>query len=317
MYNTLKLEKGLYNLAGKSFTEALTAADPNEGYTDTELQGLDAFERQLKRFDIKVSGANSDTVAKFFQTTETAVLFPEFVKRAVSAGLENPVLTELVAASTVMNGVDYRGFTVTTAAAQGGALPETTIALTTDLIALVKTGRIISTSYEAIRQQRLDTFAVTLKAVGAQLSSGIVTQAVAALIKGITPTTMGGATFNYAELAAFWGKFEDANMTTILASPATVSKILGFEQMKYACADFMATGIVKTPFGASLVKVSGMSDTIIIGLDKTTALEMVASGDVILEADKLIDRQVDRIVVSACTGFSKIIPDAVKTLKIA
>ena len=56
MYNDIKLEKGLYNITGKSFTKALTDLDPDENYKNTELEGLDAFERQLKRFDIKVNG---------------------------------------------------------------------------------------------------------------------------------------------------------------------------------------------------------------------------------------------------------------------
>ena len=54
MYNTVKLEKGLYNLSGKSFTQALSELDPDSAYSGTELYGLDAFERQLKRFDIKI-----------------------------------------------------------------------------------------------------------------------------------------------------------------------------------------------------------------------------------------------------------------------
>ena len=55
MYNDIKLEKALYNLSGKSFTAALEELDPSCAYTGTDLAGLDAFERQLKRFDIKVS----------------------------------------------------------------------------------------------------------------------------------------------------------------------------------------------------------------------------------------------------------------------
>ena len=43
MYNDIKLEKGLYNLAGKSFTQALTEADPDENYADSSLAGLDAI----------------------------------------------------------------------------------------------------------------------------------------------------------------------------------------------------------------------------------------------------------------------------------
>ena len=53
MYNNIKLEKGLYSITGKTFTQALAELDPDANYENTELKGLDAFERQLKRFDIK------------------------------------------------------------------------------------------------------------------------------------------------------------------------------------------------------------------------------------------------------------------------
>ena len=48
-------------------------------YKGTSLEGLDAFQRQLKRFDIKVKGAGSDVVEKFFRTADSAVLFPEYI----------------------------------------------------------------------------------------------------------------------------------------------------------------------------------------------------------------------------------------------
>ena len=321
MYNTLKLEKSLYNLSGKSFTEALSEMDPDTAYTETELKGLDAFERQLKRFDIKVCGENSDVVEKFFRTSESAVLFPEFVKRAIKQGMENAVLNEIVAAKTSTTAIDYRGFNVSagtspysTAILQGSVIPETTISLDSNLVSLVKYGRVITTTYEAIRQQRLDVFAVTLKAIGQQISRAVVSQAIGVLTAGVTATAMVGATFNYTELVNFWGAFKDYDLTTIVCSPKTMATILGFEQMKYACADFMATGAVKTPFGATLIKSTAVADDKLIGLDKSCALEMVNGSDIILEIDKLIDRQVDRTVVSVATGFSKIIADASKVL---
>ena len=86
MYNDIKLEKGLYNLSGKSFTAALEELDPSSAYIGTELSSLDAFERQLKRFNIRVNGADCDRVEKFFASTETAVLFPEFVSRCIKKG---------------------------------------------------------------------------------------------------------------------------------------------------------------------------------------------------------------------------------------
>ena len=114
MYDTIKLEKGLYSITGKSFTQALEQLDPDENYADTKLAGLDAFERQLKRFDIKVSGAGSDRVEKFFASTESAVLFPEYVRRAVKQGMEEAsILSDIIAAVSYTDGMDFRGLTVT------------------------------------------------------------------------------------------------------------------------------------------------------------------------------------------------------------
>lgn len=62
MYNDIKLEKGLYNLSEKSFTSALEELDPSSAYSGTPLEKLDAFERQLKRFNIRISGPDCDRV---------------------------------------------------------------------------------------------------------------------------------------------------------------------------------------------------------------------------------------------------------------
>ena len=64
-FDNLILEKGMYAIPGKSFSEVLEELDPSANYVGTEYEGLDAFSRQLKRFDIKVSGTGSDTISKF------------------------------------------------------------------------------------------------------------------------------------------------------------------------------------------------------------------------------------------------------------
>ena len=81
-FDNIHLEKGMYHEAGRSFTQVLEQLDPSEGYRGTPLENTDAFQRQLKRFGIRVKGAGSDTVEKFFSTFESAVLFPEFLARA-------------------------------------------------------------------------------------------------------------------------------------------------------------------------------------------------------------------------------------------
>ena len=63
-FETINLERGMYSC--KNLSAILETIDPSEQYKGTVLEGLDAFSRQLKRFDIKVSGSSSDTVEKFF-----------------------------------------------------------------------------------------------------------------------------------------------------------------------------------------------------------------------------------------------------------
>ena len=60
-YETLKLEKGMYSAPGKSFTQTLEELDSSENYRGTPLEGLDAYQRQLKRFQIHVSTSGDGT----------------------------------------------------------------------------------------------------------------------------------------------------------------------------------------------------------------------------------------------------------------
>ena len=100
-FDNLRLEKGMYNEAGRSFTQVLEREDPSEQYKGTALEGLDAYQRQLKRFDIKVKGAGSDAVEKFFATSQSAVLFPEYIARSVRQGMEEAnLLPHITAAVT-------------------------------------------------------------------------------------------------------------------------------------------------------------------------------------------------------------------------
>lgn len=321
MYNSIRIEKGLYNLSGKSFSQALEALDPSENYTDN-LGKLDAFERQLKRFDIKVKGVNADKVDKFFQSAESALLFPEFVRRAVESGLNSGCVNRIVAAVSVTEGIDCRGIVLSdgeqgydTEIAVGGVLPESSISLTSAPIALKKFARLVNAPYEAIRQQRLDVFAVALRAVGSKLAKAIEASAIAAVTDAAEQVSMTGGSFNYAELAAFWGKFTSCEMNAIVCSPATAAKILAFDEMNKAVTT--SGGNMITPFGAEIVVSSAVSDNVAIGMDKNSALEFIRGGEVIVEVDKLISKLSEAAAVAVNAGFSVISADAVKILTIA
>ncbi len=310
---------------GKSFTQALEQIDPSENYAGTPLEGLDAYQRQLKRFDIKVSGIGSDTVSKFFQTSDSAALFPEYVSRAVRQGMEQAdVLQKIVATTTVIDGMDYRaiesvenGERLTAAeVAEGASLPTTTVQVKDTLTEMHKRGRMLVASYEAVKFQKLDLFTVTLRQIGNCIAEGQLLDAYAALIgvhdSGIT--LEGGLT--YAGLVDLWNAFEGFNMTTLLVSARDTASILKMTEMQDAIAgnDFHATGRVVTPLGAELIKHKMFPDNTILALDRTCALEKVQAGDVVTDFDKLIDRQLERASITAIAGFSPIFSGAVQML---
>lgn len=317
MYNDIKLEKGLYNLSGKSFTAALEELDPSSAYCGTPLEKLDAFERQLKRFNIRVKGSDCDSVEKFFTSTESAVLFPEFVTRSIRKGFDDTVLSSVCAVKTVVNSGQYLGCVLDDSTAydvcsQGETLPTATVTESSAATVLAKYGRLISASYESIRQQRLDVFGVMLRSVGVRLAAAVVKKAVEVLVDGADEVSTTELT--YADLAELYGKFESFDMTTIIASPALAAKIAAMDQLSDSSAD--ADGRFILPFGSELIKTSAAGADTIIGIDRDYALEFITSTELVMETDKLIDRQLDQMTASITCGFRKITPDAVKVLKI-
>ena len=329
MYTEIKLEKGLYNMTGTSFTEALERLD-NADYTGTDVEGLDAFSRQLKRFDIKVSGKNSDKVEKFFANSQSAALFPEFVARCVKQGISDAnIIPEVVAATTFIDGFDYRSITTVPDAdsvklmeiGQGAEIPATDIFLNQDLVTLSKRGRMLRVSYEAIRNQRLDLFAVTLRQIGIAIANEQLSDALTLIIDG-TDTVEPAETYGiagdelaYSDLVRFWSLFDDLNLTTLLVSPVVMAKILTLDEVKDTVSgDYMTTGRITLPFGATLIKTTCLDNNTIVGLDKSCALGMVVSSDLSMESDKLIDRQLERTAITATAGFSKLFAGASKVL---
>ncbi len=330
IFETIKLDKGLYT-AREGFTASLEAVDPSENYKGTALEGLDAFERQLKRFDIKLHGAASDCVEKFFQTTDSAALFPEYIARAVRKGLEEAdLLPAIVATKTNISGLDYRTITsVPTEAekelkvtAEGAAIPETVVHTQENLVKLKKRGRMLVASYEALRFQRLDLFTVTLRQIGAYIARTQLKDAVEVLMNGdgnnnAAPTaSLGGKPIAYANLVDFWNTFDPYAMNTLIAAPDMTASILKLQEMRDAAAGltFHGAGKQVTPLGATLLKSSAVPAGKLIGLDKTCALEQVSAGGILTEYDKLIDRQLERAAISQISGFAKIYADAARVL---
>ena len=339
-YDNLRLEKGMYRQSGKSFTQVLESLDPSENYRGTALEGTDAFQRQLKRFGILAKGAGSSPVEKFFRTMDSAVLFPEYIARTVRQGMEeNDILPSIVATTTTIDAMDYRSIYSTATdedkalqdVEEGAAIPETEVKTKEHLVQLHKRGRMLVASYEALRFQKLDLFSVMLRQIGAHIHKMQLQDAINVLVGGdgndnaaavyavgTNPISGTAGTLNYDQLVEFWGQFDPYTMNTILCSTGTMTKMLKIPELQNPVAglNFQGTGTIGTPLGAKLHRTSVLADGKLIGLDNRYALEHIRCGDVLVEYDKLIDRQLERAAITAISGFGKICTGAAAVLNV-
>ena len=339
-YDNLKLEKGMYRQEGMNFTQVLESLDPSENYRGTALEGTYAFHRQLKRFGIRAKGAGSSPVEKFFRTMDSAVLFPEYIARTVRQGMEeNDILPAIVATTTVIDAMDYRSIYSNPTdddkalrdVEEGGEIPTTEVKTKDHLVSLTKRGRMLVASYEAIRFQKLDLFSVMLRQIGAYIQKQQLADAVKVLIDGdgndnaavqysvgTTPMSGTAGSLGYDQMVEFWGKFDPYTMNTILCSTGTMTKLLKIPELQNPMTglNFQGTGKLTTPLGAQLHRTSAVADGKIIGLDNRYALELVRAGDVLVEYDKLIDRQLERAAITSISGFGKICDGAAAVLNV-
>ena len=339
-YDNLKLDKGMYQEAGSTFTQVLERQDPSDQYKGTSLEGLDAFQRQLKRFDIRVKGAGSDVVEKFFRTADSAVLFPEYIARSVRQGMEeSDILPHITAAVTRFDGMDYRSIASVPTdddkelkrVEEGAGIPTTSIRTQENLVKLHKRGRMLVASYEAIRFQRLDLFSVTLRQIGAYIARMHLKDAIDVLMNGdgnnnaATSYTIGDGgiggtkgTLSYDALLGFWSQFDPYTMNTMLMGSDMMLAMLKLSEFQNPLTglNFQGTGTLATPLGAKLLRTSAMPAGKIIGLDKNYALERICGSEVLVEYDKLIDRQLERAAITSISGFAKPYQEASKVLSL-
>ncbi len=331
-FDNLKLEKGMYRQAGQSFSQVLESLDPSENYRGTALEGTDAFQRQLKRFGIRVKGAGSSTVEKFFRTMDSAVLFPEYIARTVRQGMEeNDILPAITATVTNIDAMDYRSIYSTSTdddralrdVEEGTAIPTTEVKTKEHLVKLHKRGRMLVASYEAVRFQKLDLFGIMLKQIGSYIQKMQLQDAISVLLDGdgndnaaATQSLSSGSSLDYGQLVDFWGTFDPYTMNTMLCCTDVATMLLKIPELQNPLTglNFQGTGKVGTPLGAQLLRSDAMPANKLLGLDNRYALELVKAGDVLVEYDKLIDRQLERAAITTISGFGKICSDAAAVL---
>jgi hypothetical protein len=317
---------------GLSLTDLLEELDPTEPESS-----LDAFERQLALAGIRVQGPNCDTIDRFFASTETAVLFPEFVSRSIRTGKADFRFLDRIRASRTRIDSDtyktlYMDDSVLTDAdrhlarvGEGSELPKLEIKIAEHSVRIKKYGRYLEVSYEALRRKTTSVVSVFLKAIGYQIEKDKFEEAIDVLINGdgnsnaaSVSNTATDNTLVYADLVDFALSFQPYEMNVMIAAPATVKTILTLDEFKdpQAGMNFQGSGDLVTPFGAQLIASDAVPASTVIGLDRRFALEEVFETGLLVESDRLIRQQLEGTAVSEVAGFAKVITAASKVLDI-
>ena len=242
------------------------------------------------------------------------------------------MLPKITASTTTIDAMDYRSvYSVPSEqdkmlmqVSEGASIPATQVKTKANLVKLNKRGRMLVASYEAIRFQKLDLFSVTLRQIGAYIQTMHLKDAVEVLVKGdgnnnaAASFTIGDSPLSGTAGTLTYQQFEPYELNCFLMNTGTMVKMLGLSEFQNPLTglNFQGTGALSTPLGAELLKANCVDAGKIIGLDRRYALEMVQAGDVSVEYDKLIDRQLERAAITSISGFGKIMPEASKVLVI-
>jgi hypothetical protein len=280
------------------------------------------------KHDIRVKGPYADTIEKFFATTSSTVLFPEYISTQVQAGiLASSILPNLVAVTTDIGAATYKGLVMAETAAdrqmhviaEGTEVPRTRLATTEHTINLVKIGRALEVTYEALRRQKIDVVAVFLQRVGTQMAIDQCDGALSTIINGdgnsnplVDIDSDVSGTLDYDEMTKLWLAFGSGyQLNTIVAGDVMLRAILNLNEFKDPEAGFrfQQTGQLISPVGATLKRWSStavLPADFVLGLDSRFGLQMVIDGGVKTEVDRIISKQIEETVISAWAGFVKL-----------
>lgn len=320
---------------------------------DPGTRDRDAFDAQLELHRIRTEsdparGLWADSVAKFYATDSSKVLFPEFINRTAREALIAPPITaELIALTSPCTAGTYTAYQIEDQpAAQRMArvteyanLPRTRLKGKDVSIKLWKFGRVLEASYEFLRRVQIPMLRVHLQRIGMQTDLDRAEEALDVIINGdgngnaaenwnvnTLDATAGGKLTNAAWLA-FLMKFFPHRCTTVIADEASMIQILTLQfpnvnpltilallqsgQSVQAKVE-LAQDIFVT---VRLVLMDSCPANKIVGIDRNFAIEQVVEvGADITETERVILGQFERVAISETLGFSKILTDATKTL---
>lgn len=359
--NDIKMSLAIYrdaNDKGLTVSQYLEMLDPSDEYGPDEE--LDAFGRQIKKINENLAAMgkspiilNSDhkagmyasKVEAFYQTEESAVIFPEWINRTARQALvADDILNEMIAIRTPIDSNAYRTiyFTHDAKAAskkrvtEGAEIPVTEMKTSENTIKLHKYGRRLKATYEAIRRERLDKISLMIEAIMKQAGIDRAAAAYDVLINGDGNNNAAtnynrsdlttAADLDYAGWASFLFEFYPYQMTAIIGGKAelvgfltmaapNVDPIRLIEQLRFGQSTSQGTMAQNIFNNYRIIYLPNAVASKLVGFDKRYALEMISEiGSDITETQRIISSQWEEIVISEVDGFGVFLPDSRRTI---
>ena len=280
---------------------------------------LTAVEKQMLARGIKTFGMNSDPVAKFFSTADSAVLFPAFISTNVLAGaLLSSLVMEFAARTEVIEEVNYQKVTLQDTEAdrqlrevgEGDKFPAVEIKLGDEMVRLKKFGRYLKASYEALKTQKSNVVALMLQRIGMQIGIDDTDAMLTAIVNG-DGNSNGAATTVKTATAGSIVVADVINFATGAPSPYKVDKFVGRKallQEYYATLAGMSNPSDQFGFvGISLPRSYEWDRSVVtadtfIGVDSRNSFVHLSGGAVMVESEKIIRQQISGTAVSVRSG---------------
>jgi hypothetical protein len=300
------------------------------------------FDRHLDQMAYRLTGIQQEMRAHGMhgqQTVEQAFfssanpsttqgIFPAFLASQLIVGaLATSLVPHLVAADVPTNNLVAEKVKMTEVAAdrrllhtgEGANLPKTTISRSEGSISLQKYGRLFEASYESISMMTLDVVTMFLQRMGAQVGIDETDDLIETAVAGdgtsssaVTDTDAEvSGTMDYDELVRLFLAFAIGyQMRHAVINDTNLRTVLNMSEFKDPMAGFRFTrdGVLPGPMGAmwhrwTSTGAASFSTDRILAFDERAGIVRYTKGDMLEEADQIIERQVHQRTMSYWAGF--------------
>lgn len=334
----LKLEKEMYKEAttkNLSMAEYISKMELEAGFDPATPAGiLTPVERQLMAGGVDVF-SSATLVEDFFKTTNSKILFPAYISQLVYMGMglgkmelnvEDLKASSQKIPSQVIDqiGLDFAKEKVNVVKlSEGSALPTATIKTQEKTSKMVKVGRRMLVSYEAVRRVNIDIMSIFFIRIGYRMGRQMAQDGLRVMLDGDgnsgsaspTSTTATSAVWKYSDLVdLLYNQFNDGHEAShIILSKAMLMKILtddvNFKQFQSLnlSENFVKTGQIQNFFGCNWKTHAAVPADSILAFEKSTCLSYFEeAGSSIIDSGKIIDQQFNETAISLNFGFAKL-----------